>query len=503
VLAAHFAARWPFRGMPFVRDEGELVHLGRQILRGAVPYLDVYVQKTPFAFYLLAGVQALCGASVEAIRVATTLWGTLTAVAVFLCARTLFGARAAPWAAAAFCVMSFDQGGIVHAASTEYFMLLWLALGAWLWYAGAARGEAALPLLAGACAGLAYQTKQSGAFLLLFFAAEAAWRSLVSPGGAALRRGARALALAAAGFAVVLGATLAAFAAQGALDAYVEATWTRNLAYVAERHDDALGTLALLRLVLVRVVRWDVGLWALGAAALAAVAVRAPRAPAASAWILLAGALGAGIGAGGPYAHYWEPLIVPLALGVGAGCAALAAAVAARGPLPARAALGVALAAPWLWPAHHAALSLADPAAALAAASERLPPMGESPAVAAWLAERTQPGEPILVIGSEPQIYWYADRPAASRMIHTYLLTGPYAFARELRARYLHELREHGPRRVLMVDLGTSLSEYPRHAAAFAAEAHAVLAERYVLERAFPDAERGALKLFRRKDAAP
>ncbi len=515
VLALNFMARWPFRSVPFVRDEGEYVHLGREILRGAVPYLDVYNQKTPFLFYWMAGVIELFGPSIEAVRVTTTLYGTLTALFVFLLGRALFDTRAALVATTAFCVMTFDQCGIVHAASTEFFMLLWLAAGAWLWFVGARTGSGVRMVLAGICAGLAYQTKQTGAALLLFFGAEAAWRGLLASRDRAARvRVAAQVGLAGLGFGTVLAATLLFFASQGALAAHLEATWTHNLEYVGRRELELSQLPSRLGWALRLVARWDWGFWMLGGASLAALAIRASRTPAGGLWLLLATTLGAAVTAGKLYVHYYEPVIVPLALGVGSGSAWLLGAIAARRGLAERAALGALLLAPWVWPAYHGAATLWDPGATVARALEPLPPAAQAERVAAYVAERTAPDEPFLVVGSEPQLYFYAARPSSSRMAHTYLLTGPYSFAPEARARFIRELREDGPRYVVMVDVAVSLSEFPAGARRLAAETFAVLGEHYALERSYPasptaDASvtrrgsEGRLLVFRRKGSSP
>jgi len=39
------------RHILLIRDEGEYAYTGQQILRGAIPYLDYFNQKTPFTFY--------------------------------------------------------------------------------------------------------------------------------------------------------------------------------------------------------------------------------------------------------------------------------------------------------------------------------------------------------------------------------------------------------------------------------------------------------------------
>jgi hypothetical protein len=82
LLTARLAARWPFLNVELFRDEGEYVHMGQEILRGTIPYLDVYNQKTPLVFYLMVGLQKVAGTSLEAVRIFTALWGLLTTLAL-------------------------------------------------------------------------------------------------------------------------------------------------------------------------------------------------------------------------------------------------------------------------------------------------------------------------------------------------------------------------------------------------------------------------------------
>jgi 4-amino-4-deoxy-L-arabinose transferase-like glycosyltransferase len=487
ILTAYFAVRWPFRHAPLIRDEGEYAHLGQQILQGAVPYLEIYNQKTPLVFYLVAGVQRIGGESLEALRLATTAYGMVTAVIVFLIGRRLFGASAGLWAALAFCVMSFDQCGVLHSASTEFFMLLWLAVAVHLWFLGRERGRLWPAALAGAAAGLAYQTKQVGVAVLLYLWADALWPALwANPERPRVaRRALHEAAWAALGFSMVLAATLAYFAAEGALGAYVEATWTNNWEYVGQRHRSMARIVGVLRALPSQVARWDLGLWLVGSVGLGALACTRPSRSSSGLWLLLAATFATGLLAGATYVQYFVPMIVPLSLGTGVACAWLVHRCATS-PLPWRAVFLAALIAPWIAPAHHVRALLRDPAAALEAQVARLPPTGVSREVARYLAERTEPDEPILVVGSEPQIYFYARRPAASEMAHTYPLTGPYLFSAAKRTAFYERLRQHGPRYVVVVRLPSSLSEWRPAAIRFLDDVMRILQHDYIVEERFP-----------------
>ncbi len=483
LLAGNFAARWPFRGASLVQDEGEYAHLGQAILRGAVPYADVYNQKPPFVFYWMAAIQAWLGESLEALRITTTLYGSLTILLVFLTARMVFGGGAGLWAALAFSVMSFDQCGVYHSASTEYVMLLWLAAGVFAWYRARDRGGVGWWLLAGACAGMAVQTKQTGVLVLAFFVAERLFGRVGARGGDVGPRAApRDLTAMVVGFLVVGAAWVGFLATRGALSAYLECVWTNNFQYVGARHAGPTGAFELMTVVVRDVVRWDVGLWVVGAVGL--IASGLVRGPGRGLWMLLVVTLGMGLVASRTYVHYWEPMILPLSLGVGAAGASGVARWRSGGRIARGALVAISLAA-WQGPLRRSVEVLSDPAGTLAAIERALPSQALGRRAARYVASRTSDEEPILVIGSEPQIYFHAGRPASSRMVIAYPMTGPYTFAERLRGELLEHLRDRGPRYVLLSSFPSSLSEFPEGSLELLREIAPILRDRYDVERVF------------------
>jgi hypothetical protein len=508
ILGAALAARWPFRHVVLIRDEGEYAYLGQQILRGVIPYQDAYNQKTPFVFYLMAAIQAAAGPGLPALRLATVGYGWITTVFLYLLTRRLLGPGAAFGAALAFNVMTFNQCGLVHTASTEFYMLLWIVLGVDLWYRGRASGRAALLVLAGAAAGLAYQTKQTGMAVLAFFLVErsvALWWSLktgvdsseAKGQGGAWRGTVRDLVLAGLGFAGVLAAVVVYFAAHGALGAYVECTWTNNWQYVGQRFEDPFGVLLLGGDVITTVARWDVGLWLWGSVGLAGLARTRPAAQGGSLWMLLLLLAAAGLGTGKPYAHYYEPLIVPLAIGSGAALAWLGGQLLRPGQrLWLRGVLAVLLVVPFVWPALRWGTLLHMSDAEFQQINQALSPSGIAVQAADYVAERTTPDECILVIGSEPEIYYYADRTACTRLVFTFPLAGPYTYAPGLQQEFRRDFQAHQPRYVV---LANSLSERPFQPDGFLSSLLQVLDAHYVLETEFRDRAGGELKVFRRQ----
>jgi len=475
ILAAFWLARWPYRDMFLIRDEGEYAYIGQRILAGDIPYRDVYNQKTPFAFYAFAAAQATLGPALSDLHRFCTGYGLLTIGAVYALARSAAGPLGAAVAAASLAAILFDQAGIVHQASTEYFMLLWLALGVLAWKKAADSAAPGWAAAAGALAGLACQTKQSGMALLLFFALDALWRRR-SQGRAALGPAARELAWALAGFAALFAAVAAFFAAQGSLGAYVECAWLHIGGYVGERYRES--QLADRLLETGRIIGWDAGFWAVGAFGLALSARRTGGAPSGW-WILGLAFVAAAIFPGMPYRHYFLPLALPLVLGL----AMLAQECLGPGTRVRRAAFGLALLLPWLGPLANGLSLLRIGEDAPPVFVRFLRPLDRAGVVADAIAARTEPGEPILIVGSEPQIYYLANRPAATRLIHLYTTTGPYSFAPSLRLEFVRDLREKRPRWVLLVNVASSLTEFPERLGSFLPPILQTLRADYVVEQ--------------------
>jgi len=222
--AIAFAA--PSLTYPFSRDQALYWYVGRAWLDGALPYRDVVEHKTPFVY----AVHALCCAVLG-----DTTWG--------IRALEVVATLAIGWLAASLAspargpVRSVVLGGAMLVASVFYYGYLpyqdqahseiWcilLALGA----AVAARrasthGRAALA--AGVLLGLGFVAKPPVLAFVPMVALELRAR------GAPLRRSAW---LAAAGFAAVLAAVVAYFAARGGLGDLVDVTVRANAAFARE-----------------------------------------------------------------------------------------------------------------------------------------------------------------------------------------------------------------------------------------------------------------------------
>jgi hypothetical protein len=83
-------------------------------------------------------------------------------------------------------------------------------------------------------------------------------------------------------------------------------------------------------------------------------------------------------------------------------------------------------------------------------------PFVEAVEIARYLRERSVPTDRIAVIGSEPEIYFYARRPAATGYIYTYPLMEAQRYAGRMQEEMIREIEAASPAYLVFVNVSTS-----------------------------------------------
>ena len=478
---AFVALRAPLLELPLERDEGEYAYIAWRMQEGDVPYRDAFDQKPPgtFAAYWLAF--EVLGRDARSPRLLLHLWSLGTAVVLFLLLQALAGRLAAAAAVLVFAALSADPRIGAATVNTEAFLLLPMVAALACTLRGARRGGAAAWLAAGALSALAVAFKQVAATNAIYVCVLA----LVLPGPGA--RWLRALGLA-AGASLVVVPIVAVFAAVGAAEAFTDAVLLHNLEYASRRS-------------------FAEGLAALGAAfgsqapsfafvwLLAGCALLRPGLEGRPVWGVLTGWLLASL-AGVAIGWQFRPHYFVQALPALAACAgvALASAVRALEQRASGAAYGAALALgivlvtlPAL--ANREVLTAATPELA-ARRLWGLNPFPEAAAIGRHIARTSAPDESVYVVGSEPQIFFYAQRRSATRYIFFYPLTGGYPEVARRQREAMAEVAAARPRYVVWVHVPTSLLVSERTDRWIFDESRNLLAKGYGLELvAHPDAD--------------
>lgn len=100
----------------------------------------------------------------------------------------------------------------------------------------------------------------------------------------------------------------------------------------------------------------------------------------------------------------------------------------------------------------------------LAEASKRVypnSPFAESLEIARYIEQNTRPNERIVVIGSEPQIYFYAQRLSSTGYIYMYPLMEPQPFAKHMQADLIREIEANPPAYLVHVSMRGSWLMWP------------------------------------------
>jgi hypothetical protein len=401
----HLALRASAWRLPLVIDEGEYAYAAGVWARGGLPYRDASCQKPPLILCLYRAGLALGGPE-RGPRALGILASLLTAALLALAAPRSFGAAARAAPAAAFAALStLPVGDYSVPANTETLVCLFLAGAA----AALSRERAGL---AGLLCGAALLSKQTALFSVLAFGLVAAWtgeRRLEARRAASFAAGAAAVPLLCAAY----------FAARGGLADLWRDAFTGNLSYAS-----AVGAEGLFEQA-----RWLAGwlgpkllagFWpalALAGYGLADLEARRSQRQAVLAVLWLGTAL-AGLMIGFFFfPHYFLAAAAPLSLCAGWGVEKLRRRAGPKAAWAAAAGLAVlpALAAP-------RAYAERDP--------ERLAkrllypnPIVEDRRMGEFIGARTTPADTIYVYGSEPSIYVYARRRAATPTSFAYMLT--------------------------------------------------------------------------------
>jgi hypothetical protein len=445
------ACRVRLLDVPLERDEGEYAYAAQQWLRGVPPFASVYHMKLPGIYAFYAVVELAFGETLRGIHLGLLLVNLATVGVVFAIGWRLFDPLAAGVAAAAFAVLSLSKELAGFSANAEHFVMLPALLGLLVLLAAPGRRRArARIFFAGLLLGLAYVIKQQG---LVFVAAGAvvafdAW--LRSP---ARRAGQLALdgAALALGALVPFAVVCVTFLGYGLFERFWFWTWQYPRLYATQVSlADGLGKFRLsflgegarpgvfdsfwpLLLLAAVGLGWLVG-------------TKRWREAVATSGLLVCSLLGVAAGFHF-FPHYYLLAAPAVALLAGAGALAL------RSRLAGLAAAGVALG--FAVQVERSYLFTLDPVAVSRAAYGGNP-FPESLEIARYLEAHTAPGDRIAVLGSEPQIYFYAKRRAATGYVYTYEMLRDHPHVREFQTELAREIEAADPKYVVMVNLAAS-----------------------------------------------
>lgn len=448
--AAVAALRWHLREVPLERDEGEYAYFGQLLLRGLPPFRFAYSMKLPGTQGAYALAMATLGQTAAGIRIGLLLVNAGTTALLFLLGRRLLGTLGGLAAALSFAWLSTSSAALALFGHATHFVVLPAVAGLLLLLRAAETRRRTAFFAGGLLLGTALLMKQPGGAFLLFAAAWLAWSRLragVAPRRLAVEEGALL-----AGAAVPLALVVAWVWAGGTLGDF----WFWVVRYARE-YSTALsasdGAANLARSASAILGEAPL-LWMLAGAGLLAVAWRGGPLPGRAFLLALPAFSFLGVSSG----LYYRPHYFIMALPAAALLAGAAVHLAARrwGRPAALAGLGLVIAGGLQSAWTQRDLLFRMTPAQVSRALYGPNPFPESPEIARYLATRTLPGDRIAVLGSEPQIFFYARRLSATGHIYAYGLMEPQPLARAMQQQMAREVEAARPPYVVWVLVPTS-----------------------------------------------
>ena len=460
VILLFASIRYRLRDLPLERDEGEYAYAGQLILQGVPPYQLAYNMKLPGTYVAYAAMIALFGESPAGLHIGLIFVNAISIVLVFLITRKLFDPLAANVAAAAFGLFTIRPQLFGLAGHATHFVVLAALASILLLLKSRETHRTGLLFAAGLCAGIAFLMKQPGIFFVLFgivYIASLHRRSssakppllrglFAFSAGSILPYAFTCLLLAWAGvFANFWFWTFSYARAYGS-----EVSFRQALHYFAARMSFLTKDAVLIWVFIVlgmAAFLWEVRL-----------KQHAPFVLALLACSFLA------VSAGFYYrAHYFILIYPALTILAGVGVSAAASLVRRASSAKLAAALPVLLFAVAFAGPLFAERRLYFQESADAACREIYGdvPFPQALGIGKFIEQHSDPRSRIAVLGSEPEIYFYAKRLSATGYLYTYPLMEDQPFAEAMQQQFIREVESQKPEIIVSVMILESWGRRP------------------------------------------
>lgn len=160
--------RYRLLELPLERDEGEYALMGQLILKGIAPYEAAYNMKLPGTYYMYALLMSIFGQSAAGVHAGLLLVNLTTIVLLFFIGKKMINGLTGLCAAASYALMSILPGPLAFAGHATHYNALFAAGGLLALVSHKERPTLWRLIVSGLCFGLSFTMKQQALFWMPF-----------------------------------------------------------------------------------------------------------------------------------------------------------------------------------------------------------------------------------------------------------------------------------------------------------------------------------------------
>jgi hypothetical protein len=441
ILAFAVVVRIRLLDTPLERDEGEYAYAGQLLLQRIPPYQQSFNMKFPGTYGAYALIMAVFGQTIQGIHLGFLIVNAATIVLIFLLGRRLLTPTAGVAASAAYALLSVGEGVMGTQAHATHFVMLAAIGGTLLLQRAVDTGGGMDIALSGLLYGIAVLMKQHAVLFVAFGVSYLIWARLSRGRREALRNAALFLG----GAFAPLALTGAALWRAGVFQRFWFWTVTYAREYVLER--TVSNGIARLEFIFPVVVGPNLAIWIAALVGLVAIWIRRERNTAVFLTAFLAFSFLSAC-PGYYFRQHYFVLILP-AIALLAGAAVSSASEKLPGAvLLVWAICGVAL---FFCVEQQQDFLFRSSPLEVSRAMYGDSPFPEAIQIGDYIRNHSAPGSRIAVLGSEPEIPFYADRHSATGHIYMYGLMEAQPYALTMQEEFTREVESARPEYVVVV----------------------------------------------------
>lgn len=442
--------------VPLERDEGEYAYTGQLILQGILPYSAVYSMKMPGIYAVYALILAIFGQTHTAIHLGLMLVNSVAIILVFLLGKRIYGSLTGVMAAASFAVLSLSQsvqGIFTHA---EHFVILF-AVGGILLLLHAIETNRKGPLFwSGLLLGIGFLMKQHGATFIAFSGFYLLYAHLISRPinwSSFIKK----IGLFSIGAFLPFVLTCFIFWSAGLFDKFWFWTFSYAREYVSA-YPFAKG-INFFKLHLTDILNSSILIWTLAFIGLSAFVW--DKKVKSQALFILSFFIFSFLSVWPGFffrRHYFILLLPAVALLAGIGVTSLLSLFPEKKSTGMKSAAVILLViTPLFFTVYKQKKFFFQMSPkAVSRSTYGFNPFPESLEIAKYIKEQTTEDDRIVVLGSEPQIYFYSKRRSATGYIYTYEMMKGHRYAEVMQKEMIREIESVSPKIIIFASISPS-----------------------------------------------